>query len=78
MSSILKALKKLEQAGVEKHSEKVWPDSFHSMKEKGNRVRFKKNLMFFLFFFILIAIFSGSYIFYSFRKLKQFVNKAIF
>jgi len=67
LSSILKALKKLEQEGVEKHSEKVWPDSFQSMKEKGKRIRFKKNAMFFLFLFMVLLVFSGGLIFYSFR-----------
>ncbi len=67
MSSILKALKKLEQAGVEKYNEKVWPDSLQSMKEKGRRIRFKKNTMFFLFLLIVLSVFSGGLIFYSFR-----------
>jgi len=71
LSSILKALKKLEQAGVEKHSEKVWPDSLQSMKEKGKRIRFKRNAMFFLFLFIVLSVFSGGFIFYSFRDSTQ-------
>ncbi|MBW1898893.1 MAG: hypothetical protein JRI61_07525, partial [Deltaproteobacteria bacterium] len=64
MSSILKALKKLEQSGVEKHNEKVWPDSLQSMKEKGRRIRFKKKAVFLL---IVLSVFSGGFIFYSFQ-----------
>jgi hypothetical protein len=71
LSSILKALKKIEQEGIEKHSEKVWPDSLQSMKEKEKRIRFKKNTMFFVFLFIVISIFSGGLIFYLFQDSTQ-------
>lgn len=74
MSSILKALKKLEHEGVEKHSEKDWPDSFQFMKERGKRIRFKNNAMFFLLLFMVLFLFSGGFIFYSFRDSTQAVN----
>lgn len=74
MSSILKALKKLEHEGVEKHDEKNWPDSLQSMRERGKRIRFKKNAMFFLLLFMVLFLFSGGLIFYSFRDSTQAVK----
>jgi hypothetical protein len=68
LSSILKALKKLEREGFEKQSEKAWPDSLQSLKEKGRKIRFKKNAMFIVCLILVLSIFSGGLIFYSLRN----------
>jgi len=67
LSSILRALKRLEQEGVEKQSEKGWPDSFQTLKEKGRRVRSQQKAMLIFSLFLALFVFSGGLIFYSFR-----------
>ncbi len=44
------------------------------MRERGKRIRFKKNAMFFLLLFMVLFLFSGGLIFYSFRDSTQAVK----